>query len=166
MHHIRLLGIRGVKKFCIVLVSAKGQIRLMKTLPLMFFVLAFGISCLVGQTDSRIAPVEQVYRTECFVVNHTPHPIHLAFYDAHQNLCARESDDLVLPGHTLNFGSWSDPQKFINPLDSVNIVITSDKRKWVIRSVLMREKPRIHDLSPRRRDIYYSIEWSEKAYYR
>ena len=157
---------RGFKKFCLVLVVAKGQFQCMKIPSMMISLLAFGSSCLMGHTHSPDPQEVKFYKTECFVVNHTSHPIHLAFYDAHQNLWARESDHLVLPGDSLNFGVWSDREKFIDPLDSVNIVITSDKRKWAIRSVLMRESPRVHEPTQWHREIYYAVEWSRKPYYR
>ena len=135
----------------------------MKICLLTFWLFASCATCLLGQSASPDPPVEAAYRTECFVVNHTPHPIHLAFYDADRNLCARDSDDLVQPGDSLSDGVWWDPSGIVNPLDSVDIVITSDKRKWVLRSVLMRETPSVQEIGPRRRNVYYFVEWSQTA---
>ena len=142
------------------------QFHPMKVHMLSFWAMVLGASSLLGQVVAPDRSQLEPYRTSCFVVNYTPHPIHLAYLDAYDQLSARETDDTIAPGDTLGYGVWIDPATFVDPLDSVKIVITSDKRKLVRRSVLLRDRPGIQDKQPCIRNVYYYVVWSQSAYYR
>ena len=83
------------------------QFHPMKVHMLSFWAMVLGASSLLGQVVAPDRSQLEPYRTSCFVVNYTPHPIHLAYLDAYDQLSARETDDTIAPGDTLGmvFGS-------------------------------------------------------------